>query len=302
MVCARALVGGGCALRELVDPAVHVRVGGLVERAQRVEHLLGLLRRRGRVEVGERLPVDLLLEDREVGAKLARIELRAGSSRPWIYRTPRALPARRARVLTRRADSQRGTDPARAHPQAPASARPPRRALRRSILVDDGSSDGSYDLLLAVARERSSLQGSPSFPQLRSPDRDHRRHGRRRRQRSHRSWTPTPGSAGSRAADGGTLARGIRRHLRRPRGSPGGDALQERDGVRVLPSPSPHRNIDVPLDVGDFRLVDRRALEAFRRCARRTATCAECSAGSDSARWASASSGTSASPVTRSTT
>ena len=43
-------------------------------------------------------------------------------------------------------------------------------------------------------------------------------------------------------------------------------------------------DVDVPLDVGDFRLVDRRALDAFRSMRESTATCAACSAGSATAR------------------
>jgi hypothetical protein len=44
----------------------------------RLEHLARLLGARGRVEEGKRLPVNLLLEDREVCAQRARIELGAG--------------------------------------------------------------------------------------------------------------------------------------------------------------------------------------------------------------------------------
>src|SRR5436309_11581563 len=53
-----------------------IRVGGLVEVAQLVEHLARLVRADRGVEVGERLAAHLVLEDREVGAKLARIEFR----------------------------------------------------------------------------------------------------------------------------------------------------------------------------------------------------------------------------------
>src|SRR5215207_265687 len=74
---ARALVAGSGVLGELVDAAVDVRVRGLVEGADRVEDLTGLLCRRGGVEVRERLPVDLVLEDREVRAQLVRIQLGA---------------------------------------------------------------------------------------------------------------------------------------------------------------------------------------------------------------------------------
>ena len=69
-----ALVARGRALRQRVDAAVHVRVRGLVELADRVEHLPRLLRAGRGIEVRERLPVDLLLEDRKVGAELLRIE------------------------------------------------------------------------------------------------------------------------------------------------------------------------------------------------------------------------------------
>ena len=129
---ARALVGGGCPLGELVDTAVHVRVGRLVELPQRVEHLCRLLRRRGRVEVGERLPVDLLLEDGEVGAKLARVELGLSRHSHLSIVLADDRPARRAGVLTRRPDFQRGADPVRARPQAPAPPRRSRWLLRRS--------------------------------------------------------------------------------------------------------------------------------------------------------------------------
>ena len=51
-----------------IDRAMDVRVRRLVELGHRVEHLAGLLRGGSRVQVGERLPVEDLLEDREVGA------------------------------------------------------------------------------------------------------------------------------------------------------------------------------------------------------------------------------------------
>ena len=72
---ARALVRLGRTLRERVHTAVHVAVGRLVELADRFEHLPRLLGADGRIQVRERLAVDLLLEDREVGATLRRIEL-----------------------------------------------------------------------------------------------------------------------------------------------------------------------------------------------------------------------------------
>ena len=78
---ARPFEARGRALAEHVDGPVHVRVRRLVELGHRVEHLPRLLRAVGRVEVRERLPVDLLLEDREIGAQGARIQLPARSHR-----------------------------------------------------------------------------------------------------------------------------------------------------------------------------------------------------------------------------
>src|SRR4051794_9548044 len=56
---------------------MHVRVRGLVEIAHRIQHLARLLGARRRVEEREWLAVDQLLEDREVGAHLLRVELPA---------------------------------------------------------------------------------------------------------------------------------------------------------------------------------------------------------------------------------
>ena len=62
----RALVFGGRSLRQCVDAAVDVRVRRLVELPQLVEDLSRLVRADGGIEVGERLAVDLLLEDGEI--------------------------------------------------------------------------------------------------------------------------------------------------------------------------------------------------------------------------------------------
>ena len=75
---AGALVALRRALGQPVDAAMDVRVLVLVERAHPVEHLARLLRRRRRVEIRERLAVDLLLEEREVRAKRG---VNRGSSR-----------------------------------------------------------------------------------------------------------------------------------------------------------------------------------------------------------------------------
>ena len=74
---ARPFVAGGRALGEVVDAAVHVCVRRLVELAHRVQHLPRFLRARGRVQVGQRLPVDGVLEDRKIPSHGVRIELRA---------------------------------------------------------------------------------------------------------------------------------------------------------------------------------------------------------------------------------
>ena len=71
-----ALVLRGCQLRERLHAAVHVGVRRLVEGAQLVEHLARLVRADRGVEIGERLAAHLLLEDRKIGAKPARVELR----------------------------------------------------------------------------------------------------------------------------------------------------------------------------------------------------------------------------------
>ena len=64
------LVGIGGAHRERVDAAVDVGVVVPVVVRERVDDALGLLGRGGVVEVDERLPVDLLVEDREIGAEV----------------------------------------------------------------------------------------------------------------------------------------------------------------------------------------------------------------------------------------
>ena len=68
----------GRALGQRVDAAVHVRVRRLVELGHRVEHLARFLRARGRVEEGERLAVERLLEDGKVRPQAVRVELPVG--------------------------------------------------------------------------------------------------------------------------------------------------------------------------------------------------------------------------------
>src|SRR5205807_359556 len=83
----RALVLLRRALGQRVDAPVHVRVRGLVEGAQLVQDLARLVRGHRRVEIRERPPVNLLLEDREVGAQHARAELRLLGHGHETYRT-----------------------------------------------------------------------------------------------------------------------------------------------------------------------------------------------------------------------
>jgi hypothetical protein len=65
---ARGLVSLGGARAQLVQAAVDVGVVVLVVAAQRIENGARFLRRRGVVEINERVPVNLLVEDRELGA------------------------------------------------------------------------------------------------------------------------------------------------------------------------------------------------------------------------------------------
>ena len=62
----RAFVRRGGALGEQVHPAVHVGVVVEVVAGDRVDHGARLLRRRGVVEIHERLAVDFLVEDGKV--------------------------------------------------------------------------------------------------------------------------------------------------------------------------------------------------------------------------------------------
>ena len=68
------LVRGRRLLTDRVDPAMDVRVVAAVVRGDRIEHRARLLARGRRVEVDERMPVDQLIEDRELVAQRDRIE------------------------------------------------------------------------------------------------------------------------------------------------------------------------------------------------------------------------------------
>ncbi|OEI67394.1 hypothetical protein Cus16_2994 [Curtobacterium sp. ER1/6] len=102
---ARVLVGVGAERRERVRATVHGRVVVLEEPSLGVEHLPRSLGRRPGVEVGERTPVHLLLEDREVpldrgdlgvGQRLVRSE----DGHPTIVvRRARSVQSLRAEAL-----------------------------------------------------------------------------------------------------------------------------------------------------------------------------------------------------------
>ena len=74
---AGSLEAGGRPLAEDVHGAVHVRVGRLVEGGHRIDHLARLLGAVRRIQVGEGLAVDQLLEDGEIGPQGTGVELLA---------------------------------------------------------------------------------------------------------------------------------------------------------------------------------------------------------------------------------
>ncbi len=75
---ARALEGAGGTIAQRVRAAVHVGIDLAVVGRDRLDHRHRLLRGRGVVEVDQRLAVDLLREDRELGAQAPGIEGRNG--------------------------------------------------------------------------------------------------------------------------------------------------------------------------------------------------------------------------------
>ncbi len=70
----RLLVGGRRLLADRVDAAMDVGVVLAVVVGDGIDDDVGLLARRRGVEIDERVPVDLLREDREVGAQRVRVE------------------------------------------------------------------------------------------------------------------------------------------------------------------------------------------------------------------------------------
>ena len=77
---ARGFVGAGGAIAQFVNAAVDIGVVVLVVAADGIEDGARLLRGGGVVEVDERMAVDLLIEDREVGAEPPSLSRRLGGA------------------------------------------------------------------------------------------------------------------------------------------------------------------------------------------------------------------------------
>ena len=72
----RRLEGIRRAVAQLVDATVHIRIVSLVVAHEGVNDRARLLRRRGVVKIHERMPMDLLVEDGEVGAERGPVRSR----------------------------------------------------------------------------------------------------------------------------------------------------------------------------------------------------------------------------------
>ena len=133
-----------------------------------------------------------------------------------------------------------------------------------AILVDDGSSDRTYELMLEAARGRAALPPRQALAELRPPDRAHRGRRPRGRRRGDRAGRRPPGSARGRAR--ARRARGARATTSSTRSATSARARRGSSARPRLRSTAPSTGSprsQVPLDVGDFRLVDRRALDVF---------------------------------------
>ncbi len=79
-------------LGDRVDPTVHVGVGGLVVRVHGVEDTLGALRRRGRVEIDDAVPVHGPTEQRKIIFELGKVD--TGRARLSAHRRRGVLDTR----------------------------------------------------------------------------------------------------------------------------------------------------------------------------------------------------------------
>ena len=71
-------IGVGRRVAEVMQTAVNVGVFLRIDVLDRVEHRPGLLRRRGIVQIDQRLAVDLARQDREILADLERVDRPCG--------------------------------------------------------------------------------------------------------------------------------------------------------------------------------------------------------------------------------
>ena len=134
---ARVLVGLGRGIREEMQAAMHVGVFFRVGLLDAVEHGARLLRRRGVVEIDQRLAVDFPRQDREIRADLLDVVgavRRPSAPPPPPCRASGACALRAPRRSPRRRSSR---SPRRGRP-APACARPrpsamPRERRKKSI-------------------------------------------------------------------------------------------------------------------------------------------------------------------------
>ncbi len=89
---ARALVGLGRLIGEIMQAAMHVGVFRRIGLLQPVEHLRRLLRRGGVVEIDQRLAIDLHRQRREIGADLVDIVAAVLDRRMrHVFRAPPAM-------------------------------------------------------------------------------------------------------------------------------------------------------------------------------------------------------------------
>ena len=129
----RLLVLPGGPFRQDMDPAVDVRVAGLVHPVHGVEDRPGLLGARGVVQVGDRLPPRLLAQDREVAADPLEVVRRgraahAGGS---LQRGRIAASSASARARTGAAPARSMTSPANARMRISRESIAPRPRERR---------------------------------------------------------------------------------------------------------------------------------------------------------------------------
>ena len=157
-------------------------------------------------------------------------------------------------------------------------------APAEAILVDDGSSDRFADRARSQGARRRALSLHPPVAQFRPPGRHHHRHGR--------------------AAGRAVIV--MDADLQDPPEVVLDMVAKWKQGFQVVyaerltrEGESPFKRltadlfyrllgrlseVEIPRNVGDFRLVDRKALDAFSPCPSATASCAACSPGSASVR------------------